>query len=232
MPVAINSMKFWINAFIPRQVPGYTQDVTKGPHVGKTMIPGPFPHSDCYLTDQRSFDAYIHAKSRMHSEFKVDFTGLQPTLSQFHNCDRTTELDCIEGGCECNEKGRKDRMKFVLVKPIKGRQVVVRMKCAANNPCAPTSRAFGDIDYTGTITLDIAQRSITFDGLIDDFPAFEAYATINDQEGIPVFRINPPRGNTVRDLPREAKRPIKAVIKDADGDGVFGEGVFEELKPQ
>ena len=95
------------------------------------------------------------------------------------------------------------------------------MKCAANNPCAPSSRAFGDIDYTGKIIVDAAARSLEIDGLIDQFPAFEAYATINNGAGFTVFRMSPPAGNTVMNLPGAADRPVKFRAEDRNGDGVF-----------
>ncbi|MBC7797825.1 MAG: hypothetical protein H7Z37_13210, partial [Pyrinomonadaceae bacterium] len=59
MAVPINSVKFWINAFIPLSVPGYTLAVPS--HGGMSMIPGPGvnPFSDCYHTDQRSFSNNI-----------------------------------------------------------------------------------------------------------------------------------------------------------------------------
>jgi hypothetical protein len=99
MPVPIRSVKFWINAFIPRHIPGYTRAVPKGIHLGKTMIPGPqrpgfgarrIEVSDCYLTDQREFSNDIHAKSRLHSEFRIDFGGGMSTLTQWYNCDEAT----------------------------------------------------------------------------------------------------------------------------------------------
>jgi hypothetical protein len=114
-PVSIQSIKFWLNAFIPRYIPGYTRPVPAGKHVGKTMIPGPqstrvptgIPFStvdvgisDCYLTDQRVFSNDIRAKSRMHSEVKVNFGGTSPTITEFHNCDETTEIDCEDGTVE------------------------------------------------------------------------------------------------------------------------------------
>ena len=34
-------VKFWLNAFIPKNVTGYTKVLTKGPHAGKTAIPLP-----------------------------------------------------------------------------------------------------------------------------------------------------------------------------------------------
>ena len=110
MQVPIRSMKFWINAFIPRDVPGYTRPVPG--QTGLTMIPGPMNRvvlttegrgpvrpgmpplvdvSDCYYTDQRDFSSDIHAKSRMHAEVRVDFTVSPPRFTQWHNCDFTTE---------------------------------------------------------------------------------------------------------------------------------------------
>jgi len=243
MPSTIKSIKFWINAFIPRDIPGYTMTVPGGPHAGLTMIPGPqtvevpipprpSPYlffqpartvragvSDCYLTDQRSFSNDIHAKSRMHSEVKLDFTGSIPILSQWHNCDLTTECDCEDGEVECKKTGSTSRMKFELIST--GPPTTIRMDCAANNPCSPTSRLFGDIDYKGLIRLDKATRSISLDIKIDQFPAFEAYATINDGAGVSLFTESPPSGNTVMNLPMPADRPIKCKLEDRDGDGIF-----------
>jgi len=223
MAVLIESMKFWMNAFIPRTVLGYTREVPKGPDKGKTMIPGPLPTSDCFLSDQRAFDNYIHASSRMHAECKVDFTTAMPRMITYFNCDETKELDCVEGNTECECKGKTNRMSFVMRRPVSSRRVVLEMKCAANNPCSPSSRLFGDIDFRGVITLDRSARTVEFVGLVDQFPAFEAYATINDQGGVALFRLDPPRGNTVMNLPGDADRPVKATLVDADGDGVFEE---------
>jgi hypothetical protein len=243
MPIAIRSIKFWINAFIPRDIPFYTLTVPKGPYAGLTMIPGPAnirvpipprpsPYvifqkmqvahvgfSDCYLTDQRTFSNDIHAKSRMHSEVKIEFTGPFPVMTQWHNCDWTTECDCTEGEEECRKQGSTSRMNFSLVSRTP--RVSIRMDCAACNPCAPSSRLVGDIDYNGNIIVDAAARSIQIDIAIDQFPAFEAYATINDGTGIPLFQEGPPPGNTVMKLPGKADRPVKCRLEDRDGDGVF-----------
>jgi len=208
MPIPIRTVKIWINAFIPRNISGYTRPVPKGIHAGKTMIPGPNPASDCFLTDQRNFSNDISAKSRMHSEVKVDFTGRLATITQSHNCDFTTECDCEDGDVECHERGSIRRMKFQLLPASTPRLAVISVKCAASNPCAPTSRLFGDIDFNGTLTVDHAARSVTFKGKIDQFPAFEAYATINDGAGIAIFKESPPAGNTVMNLPGNANRPI------------------------
>ena len=212
MSVPIRSVKVWINAFIPLNILGYTQRVPAGIHTGKTMIPGPNPLSDCYLTDQRDFSNQIHAKSRMHSEVKLVFSGNKPILTQWHNCDQTTELDCGDGDVESTKKGSISRMNFRLLPTSTSKRAIVSFNCSASNPCAPTSRIIGDIDYNGTLTIDHAARSVKFDGKIDQFPAFEAYATINDSAGITLFREPPPAGNTVLNLPLNANRSIVKTI--------------------
>jgi hypothetical protein len=221
MPVPIRSVKFWINAFIPRDIPSYTLPVPAGLHLGKTMIPGPNPASDCYLTDQRSFDRFIHAKSRMHSEFTISFTSATPMMSQWHKCDPTIELDCGDGDVELVKTGSTSRMKFTMLPPTKPPVVVITMECAASNPCAPSSRIFGDIDCKGRITVNAMTRSIEIDGLIDQFPAFEAYATINDGAGVSLFQILPSPGKTVMNLPGPPNRPVKFRLEDRNADGVF-----------
>ena len=87
MTAALTSIKFWINAFIPRDLPGLTKAMPKGRYRGSTMIPGPTPISDCFLTDQRSFSSQINAKSRMHSEFSLKLEGPRSVFTEWHNCD-------------------------------------------------------------------------------------------------------------------------------------------------
>ena len=176
------------------------------------MIPGPNPTSDCYLTDQRGFSNDLNAKSRMHSEVKVDFTSGRPTITQIHKCDLTTEVDCEDGDVESTGTGSTSRMLFQLLPSSTPQLTIISVKCAASNPCAPTSRLFGDIDFFGTLTVNVATRSVKFDGKIDQFPAFEAYATINDGLGIMLFQESPPAGNTIMNLPGTANRPIVKTI--------------------
>lgn len=227
MAVPIKSIKFWINAFIPHNVVGYTKPVPKKPNL--TMIPGPFLGSDCFYTDQRGFSNQIHAKSRMHSEFKLDFTGMtpgqNPKLTQWHHCDFTTECDCEDGDIECHKKGETSRMNFkwdLSNAFVRQRGLyVIQITGHSSNPCSPSSRIGGDIDYEGKVTIDLSVRGITFDGKVDAFPAFEAYATINDGAGVELFHLAPPLGNTVMNLPRGANRKVKAYLEDANLSGIF-----------
>ena len=90
--------------------------------------------------------------------------------------------------------------------------VRISVDCAASNPCAPSSRLFGDIDYSGTLTINQGTRVVEFVGNIDQYPAFEAYASMNSGAGIKLFQASPPSGNTVMNLPGNAHRRIKAKV--------------------
>jgi DNA-directed RNA polymerase specialized sigma24 family protein len=54
-----------------------------------------------------------------------------------------------------------------------------------------------------------------------EFPAFEAYATINDGAGMALFQIKPPPGSTVWKLPGWPRKRVSVIIRDDNGDGVF-----------
>lgn len=196
-PNSIQMVKVWLNAFIPGTVPGLTETVPDGPHAGKTMLRGPIPGiSDCFLTDNRSFDSYIHASSRMHSELEIDVADPSITL-EWHNCDFTHEIDCEDGSEECKEQGDTSRMRFSGLHAPSPSLILVNLNGAANNPCFTGSP---DIDYLGTILIDLNAKTVQFDGLIDAFPAFEMYATANGGAGQPMFRTMPLPGKSPGNL--------------------------------
>ncbi len=215
MSVPIQSITFWLNAFIPRDIAGYTMTLRNGPYAGLTALAEPC----CCLTDQRHFSNDIRARSRMHSAVTIDFSGSTPTLRQGHKCDYTIECDCEGGEVSCQKRANTSRMKFVLmsVEP----STVIHMDCTASNPCAPASQAFSEIAYRGTIVIDLAARSIATDLWIGLFPAFEAYAAINAGEGSTLFRHAPPAGILSLRLPTGANRLLRAWLEDRDGDGLF-----------
>ena len=100
----VRTVTVWINAFIPRNVPGFTIPYPKDPTL--TMIHGPFNAvSDCFLTDQRSFSSNIAAPSRLHSEITIDLTRRE-VVSQDSLSYPTHEVDCEDGDEECKAKGR------------------------------------------------------------------------------------------------------------------------------
>lgn len=202
-PSTIRTVKVWLNAFIPQTVPGKSIPAP-GPHAGKTMLNGPI-FSECYLTDNRSFDSNIHAPSRMHSEIEIDVAG--PTeVFQWHNCDETHEIDCKTGAAACTRKGRTSDMSFSHLRGSSGSLIQVDLKGASNNPCYSGSP---DIDYEGTVTINVGARTVELDGKIDQFPAFEMYGTANGGAGVMMFNTMPLPGMDPWNLPGGANRTQK-----------------------
>lgn len=192
----------WVNAFIPKDVPGLSKPAPSA-HAGKTMLHGPISGvSDCFLTDNRDFSSKISAPSRMHSEIEIDVSGLRE-ISQRHRCDTTTEIDCEDGDVECSRKGDTSRMRFRNLRGNPTSLVHVDLTAAANNPCFTGSP---DIDYTGTFTIDPPGGTIEFNGMIDAFPAFEAYAVVDGGAPLTMFRTLPIPGKNPWNLGGSAVR--------------------------
>lgn len=196
------TVRVWLNAFIPREVPGKTSEAA-GPNAGRTMLHGPIPGvSDCFLTDDRDFSDDPSASSRMHSEIEIDLSG--PTeLFQWHDCHPTVEIDCEDGEVECLQQADTSRMQFTDLRGDPGSLVHVDLVAAANNPCFTGSP---DIDCSGTITINVQARTVAFDGVIDAFPAFEMYASVDDGPALALFRTLPLPGKDPWNLPGNASR--------------------------
>ena len=144
-----NELRIWINAFIPKDIPGLTITVPAGLHAGKTMINGP-THliHDCFLTDQRSFNNDPSASCRMHSMAVINLGGLS-LKSELHRCDETIEIDCEDGDEECNSSSSTSRIRIedfkgVTVKELNINSVEFRFLGEASNPCF---KGAPDIDW-------------------------------------------------------------------------------------
>lgn len=162
----------------------------------------------------------MNAKSRMHCEARIDLRGLVPVLTEYHNCDWTTECDCEDGEEECKNKGGTAGMKYTLRPATKGR-VELWLKANAWNPCSPSSAIGGEIDMQATFLMDLEARTLRMTAVIDSFPAFEAYATVNDGAGVEIFTRRPPKGNSVMSLPGGASTKVQGSELYAPGTGQF-----------
>jgi subtilisin family serine protease/LAS superfamily LD-carboxypeptidase LdcB len=229
-PVLCNDLFVWINAFIPRDVPGYTLHVPSGPHAGKTAIPCPavaLPVNwNClsvgYLTDQRSFDSSPAASHRMRSVAHVRLTP--PSFIRHagaeHTTSGTTEIDKTSGAVTCVKNADMSRCAFKNfrvqpdpVAPLSGNfYIFLEVVAAASDPCVNLA---ADIDYTGTIVVFCAPRTgiveVRFAGKIDSFPAFEMYAQLGGVTKT-LFTAPPPVGNTVVDLLGSASTPVSGRV--------------------
>jgi hypothetical protein len=190
------SLMFYLKAFIPQTVAGLTQTVPAGPHTGKTMIPGPGPISDCYLTDNRGFSDEQSAKSRINHFMIVNLDSLAVT-SDIAYCNQTTEIDCEDGTEDCALMGDASACNASRRSHV-GNYAQFIMSGSANNPCFPGSPA---IDYYAVIGIDKESRHIGFNILLDSFPSFEMYVKVLPEGAtLNLFRSSPPEGNSPANL--------------------------------
>lgn len=208
----IRKVTFWINAFIPRDVPGVTKDVPgTGVHSGKTMVAA-LVHQDCFLTDQRSFDSSPSAKSRMHQEVEIDLVE-RKMIESPPVCHPTVEVDCEDGEEEGTSSGSTEDMKFSdFAATDGGRSFKFKVTGAGANPQVLLSAVAHEIDYEGEVQITLSddgrQATVEFTGKIDDFPAYEAYASADDQPPQTLFQKMPDAGMTPGDLSGPAERAV------------------------
>jgi len=221
-------VSFWLNAFIPRTVPGYTKVLAAGPHMGKTAIPlptlarplNPFKGWDAgFLTDQRGFDSSPTNSVRMQSLARVELAGPSgPTLigPHIHRTSGTTEVDLDSGKQTGFQKADMSRCRFsVLPRRVSGlfTSLDVQLVGKANDPLVNLS---ADIDYEGTFTISAGSTpgslSVSFQGKIDAFPAFDCFASFNGATK-EIFKAGPPPGNTVVNLLGYANRPVSGTVR-------------------
>jgi hypothetical protein len=181
------SVKVWVKAFIPGSYHGNVDGV--GPASGHRLLPGPSSwFNDCFHTDDRDFSNDITALSRLHSEFELDLRSGH--LTEVHYCGETVEYDCEDGEEECRDTAPAGQMLWSNLRQHNG-DILVDLSGAAGNPCFTGAP---EIDYEGTVTIDVRAHTVTFDGLVNGFPAYEGYATINGGAGETLFQYGPRGG--------------------------------------
>jgi hypothetical protein len=248
------SVTMWIDAFIPRDVAGYTKLLTTGTHKGKTAIPLPGAArfnplntlkdwNAGYLSDQRTYDTSPTSSVRMRSLAVVQ---LWPTFltSEAHKSSGTTQINVESGDQTGFAVADMSRCSFSGIPsfrtqaptgnaspffptpqfpgqmnpfpnappPTTPQTAKLSVVGAAGDPLVHTA---ADIDYEGvfTITMDFVAGRLTvaFDGKIDDFPAFECYASFDGATKL-IFKADPPPGNTVTNLLGSATRPKSGTV--------------------
>ncbi|KAL4923643.1 uncharacterized protein BDV17DRAFT_276565 [Aspergillus undulatus] len=199
-------MSFWIKAFIPLNVAGVTRSYPKDSDM--TMIGGIPIVGDCFLTDQRGFSNASDAKARMSSQAWVWINPKGYRWSQQHYCDETTEVDCEDGDVEGRETQNNDGMKFSLLTGS-NTSVILGFQAARNNPLVTGSP---DIDLTGTLIVDRDDKFVEFVGKVDEFPAFEAYVSINKGSPREVARLGPKPDAGPGSLFGDANRPFRGRV--------------------
>lgn len=188
--VAPQRVKVWVNAFIPKDIPGQTVSVTgPGPHFGKTAL----SFGNYFLTDQRSFSADINASHRMQTVVNVDFTT--KSVQGASNCNETVRLgDNFLVECQQTATASNLLIKSISVgKTPDGKDgYYFTIEGGAKNPCvAYTPNAFvPEINWKLIVFVlkDSNDKiSIGLDGTIEPFPAFEMYASVDNAAAKQIF---------------------------------------------
>jgi hypothetical protein len=94
----------------------------------------------------------------------------------------------------------------------------VALKASSKNPCiaVATVKIMPNLDYEGTIrvalTEDRKSAAVSFDGLVESYPAFEMYASVNGGEPQTIFRVPIAKGATAADLMGPPNRHISESV--------------------
>lgn len=144
----------------------------------------------------------------MHSETHVWIRPNGYDWSQEHYCDETTEVDCEDGDEEGKEKANNEGMSFRM-KSGSSSKVVLDFKAAKNNPRVTLSP---NIDLEGTLTVDRLGKFVEFVGKMDDFPAFEAYVSINGGAPRTIDTLGPKEGAGPESLAGGTNREFRGKV--------------------
>jgi hypothetical protein len=201
-----------------------------------------------YRTDQRSFDSNYNAKSRMNCAFNLILNGDDLRNAQldaaagYNHCDQTVAVDVETGAVLKTGNASNENMSFTQG-TVTSDCFNIYMSMAAADPVVLGATAIANINFSGNISIQpvIDRRharynwSLSTSILLDNFPAFEAYAAINEKRAFAIFQTMPLPGYTVADLIdvpvrgthygagiyAERSRIERHTIIDTDADGAF-----------
>lgn len=212
----------WVKAFIPRDHPGNPGYIFAVPgHPGQFILHEP-AGAYCAATDSRSFSNDPAASARLTTEFVLTVNGqvvIGPSgprpmfvTGLSHRVDCTTGADVMPpqraptSGMHVGQPAFAEGVAQVV---FDGR---------ASYPFIPLAP---EIQYGGTVTFNVASRALRFQGSTKMFPAYEAYAQLNDGPIAALFRLPPGAGTTVVSLLELGtglqQRAIDITVALADG---------------
>ena len=211
------SLRLWLNAFIPIDLEG-AEVVKAGAHAGKTMLPTPGPVDLWFLTDERGFSNAPDANSRMHSEIELWLPTFE-VQRELHCCDDTIQVDKETGEVVCRETASTENMAFGDIQlAADARSWRCRLHGATKNSCLKVGpiKVSPNLDYDAAISIlwneKLTEFTITFDGLVETYPAFELYASLDGGPAVTVFRLPAAPGTSPVNL---AGPPTRAVLESA-----------------
>lgn len=210
----VQRVRVWINAFIPRTLQSsnmYGRTFRNGPD-GRTFVLGPDPQRRAgYLTDQREFSTDANASSRFHAEAIIDVArnGAPRLASQQSWCNATVAIGTLSGNVLCEKSAGNENLRFIVADESSS-GVALELSAAAANPCVeflgfdPAPHIKADL----LIKVDSRTRRVQISGKVTQFPAFEAYASVNDGPVQALFRKMPVANKSPWDLYLGPTEPV------------------------
>lgn len=195
MALAADQLQIYIRAFIPQKHSSVRPLPNSG---GGTMVEPPAsPIVGCFPTDQRSFSTEVSASSRVASIATIDLGSPARLLRQDHPPNESNAVDCGDGRIINRERTDTSDQKFTFLPADQSKVARLTIHASGHNPNFRWAPA---IDIDGTFLIDLEASSIRFEGSVDQYPAYEAYAKYNSGPAVTIFQIMPDYGKTALDL--------------------------------
>jgi hypothetical protein len=160
------------------------------------MLPDVLPTGSCFDTDHREFSADPAASARVVTDITIVLGNPVHVRPSFgvaaHRAGATVKRNCADGSEQ--KKATADVGSCTVGAPASADNLVqVVLGCSAGNPLVPGAPK---IDYSGTITYDKRAKTLAILATVGNFPAFEAYASLNGKPFKKIFAVGPAPGST------------------------------------
>ncbi len=229
---------FWLNAFIPAHVEGWTLSAPTDPNRSWLQPLKPRLAFDCYLTDAgREPGDPQGRQSRMHSELSLWIRdGVLERHEAHHVSGVSVEVECDTGEVDGSSRDSKANLSFAwnpelpppppttpwgflphrraLARGVSFRRtnwIRFELEGSSSNSRMPAV-VTPSIDYHGELIVHPGPRVVSFRGMVDDFPAFEAYVRVNGGPSQELFRRPVPPGGRPWDLWGGASNPVSGTV--------------------
>lgn len=201
----LGKVTVWFNVFIPQHIPGLTFPLSGSPGVTAVTDDSlPLGIKRTIQTNNRLFDDTLspHLSSLLHSQVIVDFGLLSagsPSITQTHTPGLVFDVDSATHK-PLGSRRLSATASFVTVFSAPY-EVRLRVQLSVSHPFGSLLSLAGNMDVTGDLIIRRGSRNIEVKGKVDDFPAYEAYATEGGSAfGKAIYTLSVPPGKKPKDL--------------------------------
>jgi hypothetical protein len=210
--MAADDVRIWVRAFIPSTAASSSSALLRASDGG------------CITTDQRTWSDATVARSRLASDFHLlvdENVGVQVQASgpRVSSAASVRAVDC-DSGVELTVQPGQLLTDAVRTPTSSAKNLPLNAKArvlaAVPDPLRAGSSA--TIHYDATFTYNAQSRTLEYQASTGVFPAYEAYARLNDGPVVTVFRSAPaPRGETATATSKAANSiELKGTVQLAD----------------